>query len=174
MKILAFGASNSSTSINKQLATYAAGLVSGAEVEVLDLNAFPLPLFSTDIEAEIGKPEQAKAFFEKIGQADAVVISYAEHNGSYTAAFKNLFDWMSRIDMKVYQGKPMVLLSTSPGPGGAQSVLAAASGSAPFFNADVKGTLSVPSFFDNFDVENQKLKNDELNQKLTDIMSTLV
>lgn len=173
MKILAFGATNSSTSINKQLAAYAANLVAGAEVEVLDLNDYPLPLFSTDIEAEIGKPEQAQAFFNKIGEADAVVISYAEHNGSYTAAFKNLFDWMSRIDMKVYQGKPMIVLSTSPGPGGAKSVLAAATGSAPFFNADLKGSLSVPSFFDNFDVENQVLKNEEIKQDLIKVMSEL-
>lgn len=173
MKILAFGATNSSTSINKQLAAYAANLVAGAEVEVLDLNDYPLPLFSTDIEAEIGKPEQAQAFFNKIGEADAVVISYAEHNGSYTAAFKNLFDWMSRIDMKVYQGKPMIVLSTSPGPGGAKSVLAAATGSAPFFNADLKGSLSVPSFFDNFDIENQVLKNEEIKQDLIKVMSEL-
>ncbi|MGS0730847.1 NADPH-dependent FMN reductase, partial [Shewanella sp. 0m-11] len=48
------------------------------------------------------------------------------------------------------------------GPGGASSVLAAASGSAPYFAADVRATLSVPSFFDNFDMETQVLRNPEL------------
>lgn len=46
MKIIAFGASTSSTSINKTLATYAANLVEGADVQVLDLNRYDVPLFS--------------------------------------------------------------------------------------------------------------------------------
>ena len=48
MKIIAFGASSSFNSINKALATYTANLVEGAEVEVLDLNDFSVPLFSED------------------------------------------------------------------------------------------------------------------------------
>ena len=58
-----------------------------------------------------GIPELAHDFFDKIGAADAVLISFAEHNGFYTAAYKNIFDWASRIDMRVYQDKPAVLLS---------------------------------------------------------------
>ncbi len=166
MKVLAFGASSSKTSINKSFATYAAQLIPNAKVEVLDLNEFELPLFSTDKEAELGQPELAKQFFDKIGQADALVISFAEHNGSYTAAYKNLFDWTSRIDMKVYQNKPVLLLATSPGPGGASNVLAAAKGSAPFFAADVKAEFSLPSFYDNFDQQTSTFKNQELAQKL--------
>lgn len=166
MKVLAFGASSSKTSINKSFATYAAQLIPNAEVEVLDLNEFELPLFSTDKEAELGQPELAKQFFDKIGQADALVISFAEHNGSYTAAYKNLFDWTSRIDMKVYQNKPMLLLATSPGPDGASNVLAAAKTSAPFFAADVKAEFSLPSFYDHFDQQTSTFKNQELAQKL--------
>lgn len=162
MKVLAFGASSSKTSINKSFATYAAQLIPDAEVEVLDLNDFELPLFSTDKEAELGQPELAKRFFDRIGQADAIIISFAEHNGSYTAAYKNLFDWTSRIDMKVFQNKPVLLLATSPGPGGAASVLAAAKGSAPFFAADVKGDFSLPSFYDNFDQATLSFKNGDL------------
>ena len=159
MNVLAFGASNSKTSINKQLATYAASLVDDAAVTTLDLNDFELPLYSTDVEAEIGHPQAAKDFLAQIQAADLVVIAFAEHNGSYTAAYKNLFDWMSRIQQKVFGGKRVVLLATSPGPGGAQTVLAAATGSMPFFGAEVVGSLSVPSFYDNFDVENGTLSN---------------
>ncbi|GLX87417.1 FMN reductase [Thalassotalea loyana] len=173
MKVLAFGATNSANSINKQLAQYAASLVAGAQIEVLDLNDFEMPIYSPEREEQLGQPEQAQRFFKAIGEADAIVISFAEHNGSYTAAYKNLFDWTSRIDMKVFQNKPMLLLSTSPGPGGAGSVLASAVNSAPFFAADVKGSLSIPSFYDNFDVENQRLKNDELKQALSDIAGKL-
>jgi len=166
MKVLAFAASNSKNSINKQLATYTANLIEGAEVEVLDINDYEMPIFSEDREKKLGHPEQAQAFYKKLGEADAIIISFAEHNGSYTAAYKNLFDWTSRIDMKVFQNKPMLMLATSPGPGGAGSVLAAASGSAPYFAADVKASISIPSFYDNFDVEKAQLTNPELIDKL--------
>ncbi|WP_028766353.1 NADPH-dependent FMN reductase [Shewanella fidelis] len=173
MKLLAFAASSSSKSINQQLAAYAASLVDGADVELLDINDYEMPLFSQDREEALGQPEQAQKFFAKLGEADAIIISFAEHNGSYTAAYKNLFDWTSRIDMKVFQNKPMVLLATSPGPGGAATVLAAASGSAPYFAADVKATLSIPSFFDNFDMEAQALRNPELKAALVEALSKL-
>ena len=173
MKVIAFGASTSSTSINKQLATYTANLIQNAEVETLDLNDFPLPIFSEDTEKEVGQPASAKAFFDKLGSADALVISFAEHNGAYTAAFKNLFDWTSRIDQKVYQGKPVILLATSPGPGGAGSVLASATGSASYFDANVKASVSVPNFYDNFDTSSQKVTNDDIQNQLASAAASL-
>lgn len=63
MKIIAFGGSNSSKSINKMLATYASGLFEDAEVEILDLNDFEMPLFSVDREKEVGQHETAKSFW---------------------------------------------------------------------------------------------------------------
>ena len=166
MKIIAFAASTSTQSINKQLATYAAQQIQGAEVEVLDLNDYDLPLFSQDKEAELGQPAAAQAFLAKINSADGLVISFAEHNGSYSAAYKNLFDWASRIQKKVYDNKPVVLLSTSPGPGGASSVLAAATQSMPHFGAMVKASVSVPSFYDNFNTQTGMLHPAELAAKV--------
>ncbi len=166
MKLLAFAASSSTKSINKQLVTYAASLVENAQIEILDINDYEMPLFSQDKEAQLGQPAQAKQFFAKLGEADAIIISFAEHNGSYTAAYKNLFDWTSRIDMKLFQNKPMILLASSPGPGGASTVLNAATTSAPYFAGNVKASISIPSFFENFDVDNQILKNPELLQEL--------
>lgn len=173
MKLLAFAASSSSKSINKQLVTYATSLVSDATIEILDINDYEMPIFSQDREDELGQPQQAKDFFAKLGQADAIIISFAEHNGSYTAAYKNLFDWTSHIDMKLFQNKPMVLLATSPGPGGAKTVLNAATGSAPYFAADVKASISIPSFFDNFNQETQTLTNPELIDELTTALALL-
>ena len=170
MKVLAFAASTSSQSINKQLVTHAAEQLRqntpNTEVEIIDLNDFEMPIYSSDRENDHGIPEQAHAFLKKIAEADALLISFAEHNGSYTAAFKNTFDWASRAEMKVYQGKPAVLLATSPGPGGAKNVLNSALGSAPHFAMEVKGSLSVPSFFDNFDAEAQVIKDEELSAQL--------
>lgn len=166
MKVLAFAASNSRRSINRQLVSYAASQLEGAEIEILDLNDYEMPLFSEDREAELGHPEQARALLDKIANSDALMISYAEHNGSYSAAYKNIFDWTSRIKQKVFQNKPMVLLATSPGAGGAANVLAAATTSAPYFAGDVRASMSVPSFYDNFDIEQGRLINDELNEQL--------
>ena len=126
MKILAFGASTSSTSINRQLANYAAGLLPDAEVTDLDLSTFRLPIYGSDEEERNGVPPDAERFLEMVRAHDAIVISMAEHNGSYSAAFKNLLDWVSRIEGKLWSGKPMLVLATSPGGRGAATVLATA------------------------------------------------
>jgi chromate reductase len=173
MKVLAFAASNSRSSINKALVTYASSLLEHAEIDVIDLNDYEMPIYSSDRENDSGIPQLAHDFYNKISAADAVMISFAEHNGSYTAAYKNLFDWTSRIDTKVYQDKPTVLLATSPGQGGAGGVLAAAKGSAPYFGMNVKADLSVAKFFDEFDVEKGKLKNATTNDQLLTAISQL-
>ncbi|HIF9164230.1 TPA: NADPH-dependent FMN reductase [Photobacterium damselae] len=174
MKILAFGATNSRNSINQQFARYTASLVPNAEVEVLDLNDYELPIFSFEREEQLGQPELAQKFYKKLGEADAIIISFAEHNGSYAVAYKNTFDWVSRINQKVFQEKPMLLLATSPGPGGAASVLGSAVGSAPFFAGDVRASVSLPSFYDNFDMATGKVINAEIDTKLKEAVEELV
>ncbi|MFH6989546.1 NADPH-dependent FMN reductase [Flavobacterium collinsii] len=172
MKIIAFGGSNSQHSINKHLATYAASLFDNATVEVLDLNDFAMPLFSVDLEKEIGQHELAKAFLQKIENADLLVVSLAENNGNYSAAFKNLFDWSSRIMKEIFQQKPMLLLATSPGPRGGASVLEIANNALPRFGAQIKATFSLPAFNANFDLEENKISNAELNKELKDIIKS--
>lgn len=173
MKLLALAGSNSKKTINGQLIRYAASLIKGADVEILDLNDFEMPLFSVDREDEWGIPELAQRFYDKIGAADALLVSLAEHNGSYTVAFKNLFDWTSRIDGKVYQGKPLVLLATSPGARGASGVLATAVNSAPHFGADLKGSLSIADFYKNFDTATGKITNPEIQAELKATLGNL-
>ena len=178
MNILAFAATSSTKSINKHLVTYAAHLfakeVKEATIEILDINDYELPLFSEDREAQLGQPELAKEFLDKIAHSDAVMISFAEHNGSYTVAYKNIFDWASRIHQKVFQHMPMVLLATSPGPGGGRNVLATATASAPHFDGVVKASLSVPSFYDNFDVEQGRITDADINEQLLSAVKRLV
>lgn len=174
MKILAFAASSSTKSINKKLVKYAVGLLENIQAEILDLNDYELPLFSEDKEKEIGQPGLAKEFLDKITACDAMIISFAEHNGSYSAAYKNLFDWCSRINPKVFQNKSLILLATSPGAGGASSVLNTAMTSASFFSGNVKGSLSVPSFYDNFDLESNVITNDEIKAALVKTVRTLL
>lgn len=170
MKIIALGASPSIKSINKKLATYAASLFENAAVEVLDLNDFEMPLFSVDREASIGQHPVAQQFLDKIATADLLVISMAENNGNYSAAFKNTFDWASRINVKVFQEKPMLLMATSPGGRGGASVLGIAQNLFPRYGGNIKASFSLPSFNDNFDLEAGKISNAELDAQLKSIV----
>jgi NAD(P)H-dependent FMN reductase len=173
MKVLAFATSNSSNSINKRLATYAASLIEGAQIEVLDLNDFEMPIYSSDREAKDGVPQLAKEFISKIENADVLVASQAEHNGTYPVAFKNILDWSSRASQKLFADKPTLLLSTSPGPRGASTALEIAQGRWPYLGAAVKGSFTLPSFYENFDLETNKIKNEELNNQLKSIIKNI-
>ena len=170
MKIVAFAGSPSKKSINKKLAAYAAGLFENAQVEVLDLNDYEMPLFSVDKEVAIGQHSLAKAFLEKIAAADLLVVSLAENNGNYSAAFKNTVDWCSRINGKIFQEKPMLLMATSPGARGGASVLEIAKNNFPRFNADIKAVFSLPSFEANFDVYTNVISNPEFDNQLKEIV----
>jgi len=171
MKIIAFAATNHKKSINKQLVEYAANLLNHSSAEVLDLNDYEMPLYGQDKEEEIGHPQLAKDFLQKIKESDGIIISFAEHNGSYSVAYKNIFDWCSRIEPKVFQNKNMVLIATSPGARGGATVLSSAVQSAPHFNGVVKASLSIPNFFDNFDQDKKCLKHQELDEQFKDAIS---
>ncbi len=174
MKIVAFAGSNSKNSINKKLVFYAAHLFENAEVEVLDLNEYEMPLFGVDIEREIGPHPLAKAFLDKISQAEILVVSLAENNGNYAVAFKNIFDWCSRISGKIFQEKPMLLMATSPGKRGGATVLEIAKNAFPRFGATIIATFSLPSFNDNFNVEKGEISNVELDSQLKEIVKNFM
>ncbi len=173
-RVTCFAASSSRNSINRQLVSYVASLVEDAAVEVLDLNDYELPLFSVDREAELGQPALAQAFLDKLQQSDALIISFAEHNGCYSAAYKNLFDWVSRIQPKVYQQKRMLLLATSPGGRGGKSVLELALSQMPRFGGEIRGSVSVPSFTDNFDVERGVIANADIDAEIRVALEALL
>ena len=78
MHILTFGASNSSQSINQQLAVYTSSLFKDAQVEILDLNDFEMPIYSTDREQKNGIPEPAHTFYQKIGNYIGVGTRFVE------------------------------------------------------------------------------------------------
>ncbi len=176
MKILVIGASSSRKSINRALARHAAHrlkseLLQSVEINELDLNDFEMPTYSVDRERETGIPAAAHRFVEQIGAADGLLISYAEHNGFYTAAFKNLFDWASRIEKRVFQGTPTLALATSVGPRGGANVLQAALKSAPHFGAEIVASMSLPRFQDNFDADRGELTNEEYASMLGSALS---
>ena len=172
-QIVAFGASSSKKSINKDLATYAASLIEDANVLILDLNDFEMPIYSIDYENDHGIPEKAYNFKEKLKNADGIIISFAEHNSVYTAAFKNIFDWISRIEKVVWYNKPMFLLSTSDGDRGAKTVLQIAYNRMSHGNPYKIPTFSLPNFKKNFDKNNGILDID-LNDEFQDALKVFI
>ncbi|MFC5873478.1 NAD(P)H-dependent FMN reductase [Chryseobacterium arachidis] len=167
MKILAVAGSNSETSINKLLVSYAASLIENAEVEIVDMNDFEMPIYKHQREVESGVPQEAKNFAEKIDAADLLLISLSEHNGTYSTAFKNVFDWTSRIkDRAVWNEKPMLLMATAPGARGGLGVLEAATKRFPLHGGNIVETFTLPFFNDNFDKEAGKISNEEKDSEL--------
>lgn len=165
MKLLAFSTSNSTQSINHALAGYASARARAVKPEIqsemITLNEYPLPIYSIDIEKAQGIPQGAHDLLQKIGSADALIVAFAEHNGSVTAVWKNAFDWMSRIEMKLWQGKQLIALGTSPGSGGAAYVLAQQEQTAPYFGAKLLGSYGVKEWGKAWDASAQTLTREE-------------
>ncbi len=169
--IIAFAGTNSISSINKQLAVYASSLLEDTEVTVLDLNDFELPMYGMDYEIKHGIPDNTHKFLEHIKSSDGIILSLAEHNGAYATVFKNIFDWMSRVDGKLWSDKPMLLMATSPGARGGATVLEIAKGRFPFMGGNIVAEFSFPSFGTNF--QNDKITDDDLNNQLLDEVKKL-
>lgn len=121
-KILAFAGSARRESANKTLAKIAAARAeaAGAEVTLIDLADFRLPVYDGDLEAESGLPENARKLKALFVAHDALLIACPEYNSSITPLLKNTIDWVSRAEgdeapLAAYQGKTAALVATSPG-----------------------------------------------------------
>ena len=173
-KILAFSGSNSSTSINQQLVSFVASQIENCEVNLVNLAEYPLPIYGIDAENKDGFSEPLRAIFSLIQEADGIVISVNEHNGTVSTFFKNIIDWLSRIEHKFLNGKKLLLMSTSPGGRGGRSAYEFCNGLFPRLGAEIVAGFTFPSFGDNFSKENQSINNKELQEKVHNAISTFV
>jgi len=169
MKTIALAGSNSSTSINHQLVTFVASIVDDSEV--IKLTDYDIPMYGEDIEKENGIPTAVKNLNNKLSEAQNVIISVAEHNGNISAYFKSILDWLSRNNMKFLDGKKVILISTSPGPGGANSALGITKKTIPYFGGEVVSELSVGGFYDNF--KEGKIVNEEIKKSIEQLVSSI-
>jgi len=174
MKLLAIGGSNSKNSINKAFAYFTAHLFERASITKLDISQLDIPMFSIDKETDLGIPKAVIEFANQIDETDLIVLSLAENNGSFNVGLKNLLDWTSRIkERKTFNGKPMLLMATSPGPRGGASVLESAKMLFPYSGAKVIATFSLPDFYKNFE-PHQGLTNEQLLEDLKTIIKQIV
>lgn len=121
-RILAFAGSTRTDSFNKKLIKVAAAgaTAAGAEVTLIDLRDFPMPLYDGDLEAKEGLPENTKKLKALFLANQGLLISSPEYNSSVTGVLKNALDWVSRsapgeAALACYAGKVAGLVSASTG-----------------------------------------------------------
>lgn len=155
-KVLLLVASNSENSINRELAQQAAKMLATESV-VMDMLPFDnLPLYSARRQA-VGFPEPVQQLVAQLSDYAGFVIVSPEHNGSMPAVFKNLIDWLSRLQVQFLSQKPVMLLSTSPGANGGRTNLEQLAKLVPWWGGQVTGTYSMGSFYDKMNREEQRL-----------------
>ena len=176
--ILLFSGSNSSVSINKKLIDYTATLFSGVDLNVIDLRNYESPVYQHDIEENSGLPSQTMELLDLFDKADGIVLSTPEHNAMPPAFLKNILDWMTRINRhldreeKYLENKPVLLMSTSGGRGGAMKARALIKGLLERGNANVVAEFSLPSF--NHNSDNGVIHNEDLNKELKEQISAFL
>lgn len=122
-KILFLAGSARKESINKKLVKLAANMAkeAGAEVTVIDLKDYEMPLYNGDLENEQGIPENTKKLKQLFIDHDGFFIASPEYNSSYSPLLKNTIDWVSRVSedneapLVAYNGKVAALGAISPG-----------------------------------------------------------
>lgn len=122
-RLLAFGGSLRRGSHNQALAARAAAGAAdaGAEVTLIALRDFPLPVFDEDLETASGPPEAARQLKDLFRGHHGLIIASPDYNSSVTAALKNAIDWVSRAEspdepaLSALTGKTAILCAASPG-----------------------------------------------------------
>ncbi|MDA9309902.1 NAD(P)H-dependent oxidoreductase [Ulvibacter sp.] len=173
-KIIAFAGSNSSTSINHALVSHLASTIENCDVTVLKLTDYPLPMYGQEIEAKEGFPDTLVSLLNMIKQADGVLISVNEHNGTISAFFKNVIDWLSRIDGSYLSGAKVILLSTSDGARGGQTALAYLTDFYTRKKVDIVASIPFPSFSENFDLKDGKIVNQQQAKIMQEAVALLI
>lgn len=170
--ILTLSGSNSSTSINTEFLRYIKGHISTIETKELDLLTLNIPMYSIDIENARGIPVDIQIIKNKISEATGLIISVNEHNGSVSAFFKNILDWLSRADRNFLENTKILLLSTSPGARGASSALEYVKNTLPRFGGTITESFSFPSFYDNFNQSTASITDSLVEMGIKEVLAS--
>ncbi len=173
-KIIAFAGSNSKNSINADLIMHVATQITSASVSIIDLKDLDIPMYSIDAETEQGFPVDVTILKNKISESDGVILSVNEHNGSVSAFFKNILDWLSRVDRNFLSEKKILLMSTSPGARGGKTALEYTKEILPRMGGTVVESFSFPSFQDNFDTATHTITNPTIAMGVGEVMASFL
>ncbi len=170
MRILAFAGSAREESFNKKLVRLAAKAAEevGAEVTLIDLRDFPMPLMDQDLEKREGIPKHGKRFKGLLREHQGWLIAAPEYNSGITPLLKNAIDWASRAESKdeeplsVYKGKTTAIMSASPGGfGGARGLVQVRSILSNIKVTVLDDEVTIPKAFKAFDDVGQLTDSDQ-------------
>ncbi|MCA9271584.1 MAG: NAD(P)H-dependent oxidoreductase [Phycisphaerales bacterium] len=180
-QILAFSGSLRKDSYNQELVKHAAEQARkrGAEVTVVSLADYPMPIYNQDDEDASGIPAKAIEFRELLKSHQGFIIGCPEYNSSITAALKNAIDWATRPKqgekpLECFAGKIVALTAASPGGlGGLRGLDHVREILHNIQCHVVPGMVSVAGAHEAFD-DNGNLKNERTRNLLEGLMDTFV
>ena len=135
-------------------------MIEDHQVQLLNMANFPFPMYSIDVEKERGFSNSLVELKNDIEKAGGLIISVNEHNSNPSAYFKNLVDWLSRLERKFLDGKKVLLMSTAPGGRGGIGSIQVTEKLVSRFGGEVVSTFSLPFFRDKFNTEIGITEND--------------
>lgn len=170
-KLLGISGSLRGEATNRMLLNEAARLFGECSFEVADIN---FPLYDGDAEAATGVPAAVQAVADQIAAADAVLISTPEYNKGPSGALKNALDWISRVEGKPWNAKPLAVMSAAAGrAGGERAQMVLRGFMVPFRPKILQGPeIHLAGSGSAFD-ENGHLKGEIYVKELTTLMSAL-
>lgn len=160
--ILVFAGSNSSDSINMQVAMFSGSLLQKHTAHVIQLKDFIAPIYSIDAEKQNGIPASMHMLLKYINSASGFIFACPEHNGSMPAFFKNTIDWLSRIQKNTFSNKPMFMLTVSPGQYGGGTVHESLLSLLPRWGANLICTQKIPNYTEIKDPKDYFIQNQDV------------
>ncbi|HLV45591.1 MAG TPA: NADPH-dependent FMN reductase [Flavobacterium sp.] len=171
-KTLAILGSNSTHSINKQLMNSILQFSEANDIDKMDSQNIDLPIFSIDIEKNEGFPETLRNFHREINAYNNYLIVANEHNRTVSAFFKNMLDWISRIDFDTFKDKNILIITASPGRMGGKGANDYLQTYFKMMRAKRITSVTFPSFNDNFDMENGQILLPDLEKQIKEALLT--
>lgn len=168
--ILALVGSNNPNSLNKKLIEYVTTKLPSFEVNLKDWEFFEIPIYSLAQEKERGFPADIRVLQNNIKDCDGLLIAVSEQNKSISAFFKNILDWMSRLDPQFLEDKKILLMSTSADENASVEALNYMKKVLPIFGGEIVESFSIANFSDNFNEDNQ-LKEDFMFLGLLEVLT---
>ena len=115
MKIIGVNLSNNTNSINKVMLSNVIQHLDGEQIEFEKLDWDMLKIGDKE-------PDTLDEICKKIKDADKIIFTTPEYNGSYSAYGKNILDWISTkgtfdgsTKITPLSGKQVMLIATAPG-----------------------------------------------------------
>lgn len=180
-KILAFAGSYRENSYNKRVLNIAVegARDAGADVTVIDLRDFPMPVYNNDDVDSSGFDSNALRLQDILNEHDGFLIASPEYNGSLPGGMKNAIDWASRANDKykmyeVFKGKTAAMITASPGGFGGLRCLGHLRGVLTIMGIWVlPSEIAVSSVASKFDGDSPEMTDEKMRSALKDLGGAL-